>query len=270
MVFIQYRKLYIIRVTWTWDPLCDIYVHFKCSSLNIWGKSALCTLHLTSIFLSLHLPWRQQTLLGFSSLPSFGWCGLNLDTNILVLLWLYPSARLSNHRSEARENSTNLTAATTHAFTGLTRENTLLPQVECGYMCVCLILTLHVTHSHTEKKRYFLLEKQISPGFLFLAKPMFWLSVNRGLVNNNKKTPIVLPFDQLCYYWKKYHRIWLWIYEYSVWLYNKPWHFHLISLLHHARHSSPKNENSVINYSPSCRSKPVRPSIIFGPQIKIF
>ncbi len=34
--------------------------------------------------------------------------------------------------------------------------------------------------------------------------------------------------------------------------------------------SWPKNENSVINYSPSCRSKPVRLSIIFGTQIKIF
>jgi len=38
----------------------------------------------------------------------------------------------------------------------------------------------------------------------------------------------------------------------------------------HYRVSSPKNENSVINYSPSCRSKPVRPSFIFGTQIKIF
>uniref|UniRef100_A0A673GWB0 Thyroglobulin type-1 domain-containing protein n=1 Tax=Sinocyclocheilus rhinocerous TaxID=307959 RepID=A0A673GWB0_9TELE len=34
--------------------------------------------------------------------------------------------------------------------------------------------------------------------------------------------------------------------------------------------SSPKNENSVINYSPSCCSKPVRPSFIFGTQFKIF
>ncbi len=33
---------------------------------------------------------------------------------------------------------------------------------------------------------------------------------------------------------------------------------------------SPKNENSVINYSPSCCSKPVRPLFIFGTQIKIF
>ncbi len=31
-----------------------------------------------------------------------------------------------------------------------------------------------------------------------------------------------------------------------------------------------KNENSVINYSPSCCSKPVRPSFVFGTQIKIF
>ncbi len=36
------------------------------------------------------------------------------------------------------------------------------------------------------------------------------------------------------------------------------------------RYSSPKNENSVINYSPWCRSKPVRPSLIFRTQIKIF
>ncbi len=34
--------------------------------------------------------------------------------------------------------------------------------------------------------------------------------------------------------------------------------------------SSPKNENSVINYSPSCLSKPIRPSFIFATQIKIF
>ncbi len=36
------------------------------------------------------------------------------------------------------------------------------------------------------------------------------------------------------------------------------------------RDSSPKNEKSVINYSPSCRSKPIRPSLIFGTQIEIF
>jgi len=36
------------------------------------------------------------------------------------------------------------------------------------------------------------------------------------------------------------------------------------------RVSSPKNEISVINYSPSCRSTPIRPSFIFGTQIKIF
>ncbi len=30
------------------------------------------------------------------------------------------------------------------------------------------------------------------------------------------------------------------------------------------------NENSVINYSPSCRSKPARPSFTSGTQIKIF
>jgi len=31
-----------------------------------------------------------------------------------------------------------------------------------------------------------------------------------------------------------------------------------------------KNNISVINYSPLCRFKPVRPSFIFGTQIKIF
>ncbi len=31
-----------------------------------------------------------------------------------------------------------------------------------------------------------------------------------------------------------------------------------------------QNENSVINYSPSCRSKPVRPTFIFRTHIKIF
>ncbi len=36
------------------------------------------------------------------------------------------------------------------------------------------------------------------------------------------------------------------------------------------KYSSPKNEISVINYSPSCRSKPIRPLFIFGTQIKIF
>ncbi len=34
--------------------------------------------------------------------------------------------------------------------------------------------------------------------------------------------------------------------------------------------SSPKNKNVVINYSPSCCSKPVRPLFIFRTQIKIF
>ncbi len=32
----------------------------------------------------------------------------------------------------------------------------------------------------------------------------------------------------------------------------------------------PKNENSVINYSPSCRSRHVRPSFIFRTQFKMF
>ncbi len=36
------------------------------------------------------------------------------------------------------------------------------------------------------------------------------------------------------------------------------------------RDSSPRNENSVINYLPSCRSKSVRPSFIFRTQIKMF
>ncbi len=34
--------------------------------------------------------------------------------------------------------------------------------------------------------------------------------------------------------------------------------------------SSPKNENSVMYYSPSCRTKPVRSSFIFKTQMKIF
>jgi len=34
--------------------------------------------------------------------------------------------------------------------------------------------------------------------------------------------------------------------------------------------SSPKNENSVINYSPSFHSKPIRHSFIFRTQIKMF
>ncbi len=38
----------------------------------------------------------------------------------------------------------------------------------------------------------------------------------------------------------------------------------------HGGDSSPKNENSVINYSPSCRSKHVRPLFVFGTQIKIY
>ncbi len=36
------------------------------------------------------------------------------------------------------------------------------------------------------------------------------------------------------------------------------------------RVSSPKNVNSVINYSPSCCSKLIRPPFIFGTQIKTF
>ncbi len=44
-----------------------------------------------------------------------------------------------------------------------------------------------------------------------------------------------------------------------------------IKILHMSqRVSSPKNENCIINYSPSCRSKPVSPSFIFGTQINIF
>ncbi len=36
------------------------------------------------------------------------------------------------------------------------------------------------------------------------------------------------------------------------------------------RDSLPKNENSLINYSPSFHSKPVTPLFIFGTQIKMF
>ncbi len=202
--------------------------------------------------------------------PPLAGVAWTLIQNILVLLWLYPSARLSNHRSEARENSTNLTAATTHAFTGLTRENTLLPQVGVWiYVCVFNLDSSCHTLSH-RKKTIFSTRKTDKPRISLLGQTHVLIISEQRSGQQQQKNPIVLPFDQLCYYWKKYHRIWLWIYEYSVWLYNKPWHFHLISLLHHARDSSPKNENSVINYSPSCRSKPVRPLFIFGPQIKIF
>ncbi len=37
-----------------------------------------------------------------------------------------------------------------------------------------------------------------------------------------------------------------------------------------SKNSSSQNVDSVINYSPSWRLKPVRPSFIFGTQIKIF
>ncbi len=40
-------------------------------------------------------------------------------------------------------------------------------------------------------------------------------------------------------------------------------------VLYTSRDSSHKNDNSVINYSPSCRPKPVRLSFIFRTQIKI-
>jgi len=54
------------------------------------------------------------------------------------------------------ENSTNLTAATTHTSTplnGTKRENTLLPWIgwECGYMCVSLISDTSC-HTHAQKK----------------------------------------------------------------------------------------------------------------------
>ncbi len=47
------------------------------------------------------------------------------------------------------------------------------------------------------------------------------------------------------------------------------------ALLHHLAKPNkgivhPKNENSIINYSPSCRSKPIRHLFIFTTQIKIF
>ncbi len=44
----------------------------------------------------------------------------------------------------------------------------------------------------------------------------------------------------------------------------------MVSKMKNDRVSSPKNESSVINYSPSCHSKSVRPLFIFGTQIKIF
>lgn len=133
--------------------------------------------------------------------------------NILGLLSLYPSARLSNHQSEAEENSTNLTAATTHTFTGPTRENTLLPWLgwECGYMCVSLISdSLRHTLSHTQKKKqYFLQEKQISSGFL-LVKHVFWWSMRTSLVNKKK----ILDMELL-------EEIAIWIHDHLVPLNNK-------------------------------------------------
>ncbi len=51
-------------------------------------------------------------------------------------------------------------------------------------------------------------------------------------------------------------------------------HIHLTQVLsgqiYYWRVSSPQNDNSVINISPSCHSKPIRPSFIFRTQIKIF
>ncbi len=43
--------------------------------------------------------------------------------------------------------------------------------------------------------------------------------------------------------------------------YNNVWFWQL------KKYGSPKNENTVINYSPSCRSKPARPSFMFITQI---
>ncbi len=44
----------------------------------------------------------------------------------------------------------------------------------------------------------------------------------------------------------------------------------VVAITHLKRVCSPKNENCVINYSPSCRFKHVRPPFIFGTQITIF
>ncbi len=54
--------------------------------------------------------------------------------------------------------------------------------------------------------------------------------------------------------------------SFNNWLYILHWNW----TLRIKRHGSPKDVNSVINYSPSCLYKHVRPSFIFGTQIKIF
>ncbi len=147
VVFNQYRKLYVIRVTWTRDPLCDIYVHFKHSSLNIWGKGAPFIRPLSfSPFICLddnRLSWDSQ-----SSLPWLVWPEPWHKTCLFFSDSLPQQGYLT---IGVRRGKTPQTSQLRLAFTGLTRENTL-----CGYMC-----------------------------------------------------------------------------ESSVWLYNKPWYFHLISFLHH-------------------------------------
>lgn len=45
---LQSEQKAVPKITWTKDLFCGIYVHFKCSSLNTWGRSALCTLHPSS------------------------------------------------------------------------------------------------------------------------------------------------------------------------------------------------------------------------------
>lgn len=155
------------NITWTKGSFGDIYVNLMCSSLNIWGGSALCTLHLSSfspfIGLSLSVTTTDSPGILRPPLPMAG-VAWTLTHNILGLLSLYPSARLSNHQSEENENSTNLTAATTHTFTGLRRENTLLPWVGMWIYVCEFNLWLPMSQSHTQKK-LFLLEKQISSGF---------------------------------------------------------------------------------------------------------
>ncbi len=66
------------------------------------------------------------------------------------------------------------------------------------------------------------------------------------------------------YLYTVYMYVCMYVYEYGVYLYT----VYTSDCCY--MDSWPKNESSVINYSPSCRSKPIRPSFIFGTQIKIF
>lgn len=119
----------------------DIYIHFKRlhPHIDIPPVSAF-----VSPFICLHPLWRHQSLPGFSSLGRF-------DPKPTALSLCF-SVRLSKHRSEARENSMSLTAASTRrpALRGPTgRENTLLSVWECVWRSV---FNLWHLMSHTHRK----------------------------------------------------------------------------------------------------------------------